>query len=326
MKQALFLGILFSASIIWAGTEVKAQSNVGIGTASPNASAILDVNSAHKGVLFPKVFLLSFIDNTTITNPATGLLVYNTNASLSTGTGYYYNAGNSASPTWTRLSNFVLPYYNAGSTDGNAFRIDNYSANSSSAAIYALSMSGNALETNGKIKFAGSGQSPAQGKVLTSDANGNATWEGGVAFSCVGVKAGYNNVPGGPAVRVTFATEKYDVGNNYNNSLQVPHSQFNAPVDGIYHFDVLIQWGFYTGSARSGLFLQSTLNGNVTTLAQQERYLDYGVTGNSLSLDVKLSAGTQVYVWVNHNDGDTNLPLVTDPEYGYFNGRLVMKL
>jgi hypothetical protein len=47
-------------------------------TSSLNSSAILEVNSTDKGVLLPRVALLSNIDQTTIPNPVLGLTVYNT--------------------------------------------------------------------------------------------------------------------------------------------------------------------------------------------------------------------------------------------------------
>ncbi|MEN9975862.1 MAG: hypothetical protein RIR36_22 [Bacteroidota bacterium] len=49
-------------------------AQVGIGTSSPNASAILDVTSENKGFLLP-----SMPTNTSISNPVEGLTIYNTN-------------------------------------------------------------------------------------------------------------------------------------------------------------------------------------------------------------------------------------------------------
>ncbi len=79
--------------------------NVGINStaASPDASAMLDVVSTSKGLLIPRVSLSSLTDASTISSPATSLLVYNSNAALSGGVGYYYNSGTTGSPTWTRL-------------------------------------------------------------------------------------------------------------------------------------------------------------------------------------------------------------------------------
>jgi len=51
------------------------SGKVGIGTASPSSSAILDVSSTTKGVLLPR---LTINQITSISSPATGLTVYNT--------------------------------------------------------------------------------------------------------------------------------------------------------------------------------------------------------------------------------------------------------
>ena len=53
------------------------QNNVGIGTATPNASAALDISSTTKGLLIPR---MSGTQRTAITSPAIGLLVYDTEA------------------------------------------------------------------------------------------------------------------------------------------------------------------------------------------------------------------------------------------------------
>ncbi|WP_148285300.1 hypothetical protein [Flavobacterium sp. B17] len=79
-------------------------NNVGIGTASPNSSALLDLNSSNKGILLPKVSLTGVNDATTIASPATGLLIYNTNASLVNGVGLYINNGTSSVPIWEKLA------------------------------------------------------------------------------------------------------------------------------------------------------------------------------------------------------------------------------
>ncbi|MES2774286.1 MAG: hypothetical protein V4722_08885 [Bacteroidota bacterium] len=81
-KIVLVFGIFLSLQISFA------QNSIGIGTASPNASAVLDVSSASKGVLLPRINLTSTIDPVTIPSPANGLLVFNTNAGMSAGTGF----------------------------------------------------------------------------------------------------------------------------------------------------------------------------------------------------------------------------------------------
>lgn len=61
-------------------TDFVALDNgqIGIGTSTPDASAKLDIHATDKGVLLPNVALTSNTDQTTVANPAKGLLVYNT--------------------------------------------------------------------------------------------------------------------------------------------------------------------------------------------------------------------------------------------------------
>jgi hypothetical protein len=100
-------------TVIMFQKSVFSQGNVGIGTNTPNASAMLDITSTNKGVLIPRVFLLSAHDKVTIPSPAHSLLVYNETTSMPSGKGFYYNTGTPASPVWKPVSDVKLPYYNA---------------------------------------------------------------------------------------------------------------------------------------------------------------------------------------------------------------------
>ena len=88
-KPLLFFQFVFSVFIL------SAQS-VGIGTTSPNSSALLDVNSTDKGMLIPR---MTSTQRVSIASPAKGLLVYQTQAPE----GFYYNNGTPASPNWIML-------------------------------------------------------------------------------------------------------------------------------------------------------------------------------------------------------------------------------
>lgn len=98
MKKVLLLGAL-----IVVGSSFG--QNVGIGTATPNASAKLDVTSTNSGVLIPRVALTAANAAGPVTAPATSLLVYNT-ATAGAGInavspGFYYWDG----ARWVRMSN-----------------------------------------------------------------------------------------------------------------------------------------------------------------------------------------------------------------------------
>ncbi|MEP7107367.1 MAG: hypothetical protein ABI760_05280 [Ferruginibacter sp.] len=78
------------------------SQNVGNGTTTPATSATLEIKNTDKGMLIPRVHVVSAVD-ATIPAPAVSLLVYNTNASLTTGAGYYFNYGTATAPAWEKL-------------------------------------------------------------------------------------------------------------------------------------------------------------------------------------------------------------------------------
>lgn len=57
-----------------AGITIHGQ--VGVGTSNPHPSALLDLDASNKGLLLPRIALLSTTDIATIPNPAKGLMVY----------------------------------------------------------------------------------------------------------------------------------------------------------------------------------------------------------------------------------------------------------
>lgn len=68
IKQLFFVLMAFAAP-----GYIQAQS-AGIGTTTPNSSAVLDVTSSSKGILIPR---LTTAQRDAIVNPANGLLIYN---------------------------------------------------------------------------------------------------------------------------------------------------------------------------------------------------------------------------------------------------------
>ena len=93
MKKSLVLLFAFT----WG---VNAIAQVGINTASPNPSSILDIRANDKGILIPQVHLQSLTDQSTISNGnVKSLLVFNTNTQI--GEGYCYWDGT----LWRRFAN-----------------------------------------------------------------------------------------------------------------------------------------------------------------------------------------------------------------------------
>ena len=106
MKRLILLFLLIN---------IYAEAQTGIGTTTPEASAKLDVTSSNKGFLPPRVTLTSLTDNTTIPNPATGLLVYNTGNNVGLVAGYYYWNGSSWATIATATGSGVSASYARGS-------------------------------------------------------------------------------------------------------------------------------------------------------------------------------------------------------------------
>ena len=78
MKNIFFVLILLLSTISF--------SQVGIGTASPSASSLLDITATDAGLLIPRMLQS---ERDAIQDPATGLMVYQTNNTL----GFYYYDG-----------------------------------------------------------------------------------------------------------------------------------------------------------------------------------------------------------------------------------------
>ena len=85
------IGIL--SAITFCSLSISAQNNVGIGTSTPDASSVLEMQSSTQGVLVPR---MTTAQRLAITTPANGLLVYDTNFDCF----FYYIA---ATTTWQNM-------------------------------------------------------------------------------------------------------------------------------------------------------------------------------------------------------------------------------
>lgn len=98
--------LCFCFTVVSLGISIAAFSqNVGINTSGTPAdnSSMLDVSAMDKGILIPRVILDNVANATSPINaPATGLLVFNTNAAIvgGSGVGFYYWSGTA----WTKMA------------------------------------------------------------------------------------------------------------------------------------------------------------------------------------------------------------------------------
>ncbi|MBL4753057.1 MAG: DUF1566 domain-containing protein [Flavobacteriales bacterium] len=118
MKKVLKLTAVIIGTILLNLGNVS-YSQVGIGTATPDPSAILDLTSTTKGMLISRV---TQVQRNAIVSPATGLLVYQ----IDNTPAYYYNAGTPGVPSWARIFSGTSAGLwdlsgNAGTTVGTNF-------------------------------------------------------------------------------------------------------------------------------------------------------------------------------------------------------------
>jgi hypothetical protein len=188
---------------------------------------------------------------------------------------------------------------------------------------YFNATSGKALRTSGQLQIDNTGA--ARGKVLMTDENGNAHWEGGIAFSSYGLSTGVESfvVPTEGIVRVPFNNERYDLGNNFNKaSSPVDPATFIAPVTGIYHFDAAVLWD-NIGSDEASTLLALYVNGDDVFNSRQPS--GPARVTNHLSIDLPLQVGDKVNLYVNHTSSfDESISGLSASNY--FSGRFVSRL
>jgi hypothetical protein len=88
--------LLFTTVLLFANAYANAQ--MGIGTHAPDASALLDLSSSNKGILVPRMTLEN---RNLISNPAEGLLIYNT---TSKGFNYFQSGWNDYSSNYKTVT------------------------------------------------------------------------------------------------------------------------------------------------------------------------------------------------------------------------------
>lgn len=146
MKSKILL--ISALSVVVSSTMCNAQ--VGIGTTTPNASSILHLTSSNKGLLITSVAITSTTDNTTISSPATGLLIWNNGSGGLSPAGFYYwnnsqwnilssgnstSGGGSSSGGWSTNGNSgsgsganTTMYIGTSTQDDLVFKVNNNNA------------------------------------------------------------------------------------------------------------------------------------------------------------------------------------------------------
>jgi hypothetical protein len=199
MFQAMYTKKIWIASfLLLTIMELRAQS-VGVGTATPDVSAALDIRSTNKGLLIPRINLLSATDNTTIPSPATSLLIYNTNTALPGGAGFYFNNGTPGIPAWKNFTAaaFTIPYSATYNSLTPMFSLSNNSLgyagefisnNTGAAAALKASSSGTQNGTTAIHATSGSsGMTVNYKKAILGESNGTGVGVAGTSKNGYGI-------------------------------------------------------------------------------------------------------------------------------------------
>lgn len=259
----------------------KDTLRVGIGTTSPNASSILNLESTSMGFLPPRMTQAQ--RNSNILQPATGLVIYCTDCNSGSGC-LQVNDGTPAVPNWNCLT---APSTPAVAATCNGFVGSYYASNALSGTTYTVTMTNNSF-SSATIAFATSdlvlsgvsgvtvaSVSPAS-QTLTSGQTATITYTLSGTPSSIGTLTGTwtkltlncsksTTVTYKPPVvncnSITTTSNNYTLtnGSSYNGTITVPYT--SATVGGTYPAETLTQNGI-TLTRTAGAY--ATASGNMT--------------------------------------------------------------
>ena len=202
MKRLLTLALAMGSL----GALAQQSGNVGIGTKSPDPSAILDLSSTTKGLLLPR---MTQSQRDAISNPVAGLIVFQTDKAIGT---YLYN-GTAWLPTSARLGE--TSSVGAWDKQGNAIDGTDFigSTNGVSLVFKVNNLRSGLIDFNfGNTLFgyrAGVALTPSGGDGVNNLAQGNQALQATTTGSynvAVGGAALYNNISGSNNTAIGFAS------------------------------------------------------------------------------------------------------------------------
>lgn len=324
VNSGSFAGINWSQGIKYLQTEISinAQPYVNLGTTQilsvPYAlhskeSKDLTFPFSKTGVSLADLFSISNTDNT----PSSSAV----RASATSGRAFYGTATSGVAAYLQSNDGTALYAYSPNKTG-----IMGISNGVTGTGVSAINTSGGlALGVNGNLRIYGGNTSPGAGKVLTSDASGNATWQPSASSTAtIGfiannpAQGGLQNLPNGVKYKVHAAVEDFDGSNNYTLSNQSPASTFTATVAGMHRFQAKIQISTSnTLLSYADLFLVVKKNNTETETAYTFGGRNVGSTDIQLDHTVYLNPGDQVWLsQVSRTDNGSN-PILTR---AYFSG------
>ncbi|CAN1556399.1 hypothetical protein MCERE19_02404 [Spirosomataceae bacterium] len=200
MKRKIY-AILTVGLLLGSASVFAQKDNVGIGTTSPDASAVLDIQSSNKGLLIPR---MSSEQMRTINSPAAGLMVYQTGEKA----GFYFYNGKD----WKPLTDATED------AKSIALDADNWSKNGD--AVNGTNFIGTTNDQS--LKFRVNNQNAGSiNRVGSNTFFGYVAGNGATGTNNVGIgfEVLYNNASGSSNVGIGFQALKLNTGGANNLAL-----------------------------------------------------------------------------------------------------------
>ncbi len=335
-KQILTIISIVFASVSNAQNTFPASGAAGIGTTTPNASSMLDITSATKGLLIPR---MTQAQRNAIAAPATGLMIFQTDGTK----GFYYYNGTSwtavSKSSWNLSGNSGTSVSNyMGTSDNKSLRIR--TNNTERAVIDSTGKMGLGtktpaymLDVSGTGNFTGALKVGAytlpttdgtNGQVLKTNGTGALTWSndnnsGGTVISITaGTGLSGGTITGTGTIAAQNTTALWNA-----NQLQGRNVVSTAPTNGqvLKYNTTTTQWEPSTDNntsftAGTGISITSNTINSVWTASGSNIYdnksgnVGIGITSPTGKLHVKGTANTSQFIIDANATQSNSQPLI----------------
>ena len=241
------------------------KAQVGINTTNPDLSSVLDIKSDNKGLLIPRLNLSSENDTSTITSPATSLLVWNKGESGLSSKGFYYwdgkwkpiadNTGGTTAGGWSLNGN------NIGNHGGASTNLSIGTASFDDFVIKANSKIVQRLGVDGKIAIGENAAANYQGISIGMGATG--TSNEAIAIGNSVIANGYQSLAIGHNSRTNSNSETAVGYNSVTNGQNSTAIGSGASATG--QFSVALGYGANTNQPNAIVFGGSNSNIGIGT-------------------------------------------------------------
>lgn len=276
LPLAIFMLILCSSTLF--------AQNVGIGAPVPNMK--LHVTATNDTALLQ-------LENTTTMALNTNLGLYFKNGSWFSGA--IKTIGGTASTA-------RMGFYTYAAIEQNGMREHMTILDAGNIGINTITPT-QTLDVNGVIRIRGG--SPGVGKVLTSTADGSATWQ------TVSAGRGFLATPDAQLVatsgvpsKILFLDNETSIGYDDDNAFNNTTHEYTIPVTGLYHFDVNVRVLPLVAQFAGACTIQMRVNAQGTTDESSASYRVYSFAANeqipnqiSTSGTIPLNAGDVLAVY-----------------------------